>query len=151
MTYYYEDFAEGQVFTTPARTITEGDLVQFTGLSGDYHPVHTDEEFSKGTRFGTRIAHGLLGVSIITGLMLRTGVFEESVVALLGIDNWKFHNPIFIGDTLKCKILIRGKRLSSKSSYGIVYRDFELYNQKNKLVQSGAMNVMILCRSDYTD
>ncbi|MCL6597481.1 MAG: MaoC family dehydratase N-terminal domain-containing protein [Alicyclobacillus macrosporangiidus] len=145
---YYEDFFEGQEFITPARTITETDVVQFAGLSGDYNVIHTDEEFSKNTRFGSRIAHGLLGVSVVTGLMARTGIFEGTAVALLGIDKWRFLKPILIGDTVSCRIVIRGKRLTSNKHYGIIFRDFELKNQRGELVQTGSMNVMVLAKGE---
>jgi acyl dehydratase len=88
MALFYADLAEGQEFTTPARTITESDVVQFSGLTGDYNPIHTDAEFAADTRYRQRIVHGLFGVSVCIGLMSRTGIFEV-VVALLGVDEWR--------------------------------------------------------------
>lgn len=143
-TLYFEDFEVGKVFETPGRTITESDVMLFAGLSGDYNILHTNEEFAKSTRFGQRVAHGMLGVSVITGLMGRTGIFEGSAVALLGINNWKFLKPIFIGDTVYVRFKITDKRLSSSNpEVGIVNRFYELINQQGEIVQQGEMPVMV--------
>jgi acyl dehydratase len=75
MPLYFEDFQVGQRFTTPARTVTEADIVHFAGVSGDYNPIHTDAEFTRSTPFGARIAHGLLVLSMLTGLRQRSGHF----------------------------------------------------------------------------
>jgi acyl dehydratase len=143
MALFYADLAEGQEFTTPARTITETDVVQFSGLTGDCNPIHTDAEFAAGTRYGQRIVHGLFGVSVCIGLMSRTGIFEGSAVALLGVDEWRFRAPIFIGDTVRCRIHILGKRLTSSGETGVVQRRFELLNQRGDIVQDGRMDVMV--------
>ncbi|WP_010676987.1 MaoC family dehydratase [Bacillus timonensis] len=143
---YYEDFEIGQVFVSQARTITESDVVQFTGLSGDFNPLHTDEEFAKNTPFGTRIAHGALGFSIMTGLMDRLGVFSGTAIAFLGIDNWSFPKPIFIGDTIYFEMKITNKRPTSKGGRGIIFREITVFNQNKEIVQKGQMNIMVKCR-----
>jgi len=143
MTLFYGDLTAGQEFTTPARTITESDVVQFSGLTGDYNPIHTDAEFAADTRYGQRIVHGLFGVSVCIGLMSRIGIFEGSAVALLGVDEWRFRAPIFIGDTVRCRIQILGKRLTSGGETGVVQRRFELLNQRGDIVQDGRMDVMV--------
>ena len=97
---YYEEFEVGQQVKTAARTITESDIVSFAGLSGDYNAIHTDAEFSRGTPFGQRVAHGLLCLSIASGLAMRTGILEGTVLAFREINEWKFSKPIFIGDTI---------------------------------------------------
>jgi acyl dehydratase len=148
MTLYFEDFHPGQEFVTPARTVTEADVVSFAAWTGDYNPVHTDAEFSRGTRFGERIAHGLLGVSLCLGLMSRTGVFEGSAVALLGIDEWRFRLPVLIDDTVHCRITILGTRLTSSGTSGIVQRRFELLNQRGEVTQEGRMDVMVHLPAD---
>lgn len=125
---YFEDLEIGQEFTSPARTITESDIMQFAGLSGDYNPLHTDDVFAAGTPFGRRIAHGLLGLSIASGLIARTGIFDRTAIAMLGVDGWKFTAPIFIGDTVHVKIKITGKRESSKGNQGIIMREIQLIN-----------------------
>lgn len=146
MPLYFEDFTEDQTFTTPARTITESDVVSFAAWTGDYNPIHTDAEFARTTRFGERIAHGLLGASLCLGLMSRTGVFEGSAVALLGVDGWTFRAPLLIGDTVHCRITILGCRLTSRGDAGVVQRRFELLNQRGATTQEGRMDVLVAVR-----
>ena len=139
---YFEEFQVGEVYKSPARTITESDVMQFAGLSGDFNPLHTDEEFAKETVFRKRIAHGLLGLSITSGLMGRLGIFDGTVIAFLGLE-WKFTGPIFFGDTIHFKMTIQDKRETSKPDRGIIYRDVEVINQRSEVVQKGIMTIMV--------
>jgi acyl dehydratase len=143
---HLEDFAAGQVLTTPGRTITETDVVAFAAWTGDANQVHTDAEFAAGTRYGQRIVHGMLGASLCLGLIARTGIFEGTAVALLGIDGWRFTAPVFIGDTPTCTVEILGARPTSKGTYGVVERQVTLRNQRGETVQEGRMDVMVLRR-----
>lgn len=143
MTLYYEDLSEGQTFTGPARTVTETDLVNFAMLSGDWNPIHTDEEFAKSTYYGKRVVHGLFGLSMTTGLLDRTGLFAGSIIAALGIRDWNYKAPVFVGDTLHFEMEIASKRLTSKGDRGIVDRKFRLINQRNEVVQEGHIGLMI--------
>jgi acyl dehydratase len=143
MTLYLDDLHAGQVFVTPGRTITEADVMSFASWTNDNNQVHTDAEFAKHTRFGQRIVHGMLGASLCLGLIARTGVFEGSAVALLSIDEWKFAAPIFIGDTVTCTVEILSARPTSSGRYGIVERMLTLRNQRDEVVQSGRMDVMV--------
>jgi acyl dehydratase len=141
---YYEDFEIGMKFTTPGRTITETDLVLFTGISGDLSELHTNEEYGKTTKYGQRLCHGMLGVSVVTGLMTRSGIFER-VVAMLGINNWKFLKPLFVGDTVHVRFQITEKRLSnSNPQAGIIGRYYELINQRDEVIQKGEIPAMVL-------
>jgi len=146
MAYYYEDFSIGDEFKSPGRTVTESDVNLFAGLSGDYNPLHTDEEFAKGTIFGTRIAHGLLGLSMVSGLVMRLGVFDGTVIAFLGLE-WKFTGPLFIGDTIHFDMKIVEKRETSKADRGIIVREVFLLNQKNEVIQQGTMTIMMKRKS----
>ena len=83
---YFEEFTVGQKITSVGRTVTEGDIMSFAGLTGDYNQIHTDAAFAAGTQFGQRIAHGLLGLSIAVGLLMRTGVLEGTVLAFREIN-----------------------------------------------------------------
>jgi acyl dehydratase len=143
---FYEDFEVGQVFTTQARTITETDVVLFAGWSWDTNPPHTDAESMRQSRFGERIAHGMLGVSVAMGLASRLGIFEDSSIALLGIDDWRFAKPILIGDTVRCRVEITGARLTSRGDAGILDRRFELVNQRDEVVQHGRIGLMVARR-----
>lgn len=148
-TLFLEDLEVGQAFSGPARTITEADVVAFAGLSGDYNPIHTDAEFAKGTPYGQRVVYGLLGLSVLTGLLDRTRLFSGSAIAMLGIRDWKFTAPVFIGDTVTLRMEIRGVHRTSKGDRGVVDRHFELVNQRGEVVQQGHIDLMIRSR-DYS-
>lgn len=143
MARYYEDLRPGEVFTSRARTVTEHDVMAFAGLSGDYNQVHTDRTFAAETRFGEPIAHGLLAISIATGLINRTGVFDGTTVALLGIDSWRFNEVIRIGDTIHVEFEIGDMRETSNEAVGIVRRLIRIVNQDGVTVQEGEMTSMI--------
>ncbi len=146
MTYYFEDFSPGQVFLSQARTITETDVVSFAGWSWDTNPVHTDAESARHGRFGERIAHGVLGLSVALGLASRLGVFESCSIALLGIDRWRFQRPLLLGDTVRCRVEILDTRLTSKGDAGILRRRFTLLNQREDDVQEGEIALMVSLR-----
>lgn len=143
MTLYFEDLSVGQVLISPARTVTETDLVSFAMVSGDWNAIHTDEEFAKNTYYGKRVVHGVFGIALMTGLMDRAGWFDGSAIAMLGIDGWRFTGPVFVGDTLHCRVEITGKRLTSKGDRGILERKFSLLNQRDEVVQEGNISLMI--------
>jgi acyl dehydratase len=106
--------------------------------------VHTNVEFAKNTRYGQRIVHGMFGASLCLGLIARTGVFEGSAVALLGIDQWKFTAPVFIGDTLSCTVEILSARPTSSGEYGVLERQLTLTKQTGEVVQQGRMDLLVL-------
>lgn len=115
----------------------------FAGLSGDYYPLHTDEEFAKKTQFGTRIAHGALIMSISTGLIFNTGLFSGTAIAYFGLKNWFFKQPILIGDTIHVIQTVKDKRLSSKGDRGTVTFFTQIINQKGDVTQEGEQIVLI--------
>ena len=143
---FFEDFSVGQTFTSQGRTITETDVVLFAGWSWDTNPPHTDDESMRVSRFGGRIAHGMLGLSVAMGLASRLGVFEDSSIALLGVDGWRFHAPIRMGDTVHVTVEITGTRLTSAGDAGILSRRFTLTNQHGVVVQSGDVGLMVATR-----
>ena len=99
--YTYADLHVGMSFRSPGRTITDADLVAFAGLTGDYSELHTSDVYARASPFGRRIAHGMLGLAYAHGLMWpRTGELRETAIAFLGITDWKFTGPIFVGDTI---------------------------------------------------
>lgn len=149
MTLFLEDLEIGQTFTGPSRTITEADVVAFAGISGDFNPIHTDAEFAKDSPYGQRVVYGLLGLSVLTGLLDRTRLFSGSAIAMLGIRDWKFTAPVFIGDTVTLRMEIRGVHRTSRGDRGVVDRYFELVNQRDEVVQQGQIDLMIRSRS-YT-
>ncbi|HEY8449088.1 MAG TPA: MaoC/PaaZ C-terminal domain-containing protein [Bacillota bacterium] len=140
---YFEDFEVGAQYVTPRRTVTEADVVAFAGLSGDYNPLHTDAVFARETPFGRPIAHGLLVLSIVSGLFGRLGLTDGAALAFLGIDEWRFRKPVFFGDTIYARITIADKRETSKPDRGIIFRKVEVFNQDDELVQEGQLNLMV--------
>jgi acyl dehydratase len=143
---YFEDLKVGYSSVSKKRTVTETDLVNFTGLSWDTNPVHTDEEFCKTTDFGTRIAHGALGLMIVTGLNTSIGDYDGTMVASLGIDDWRFHHPIRIGDTVFLRTTVIETRRTKNPQRGVVRRRMELVNQRQEIVQSGVFVGMVRTR-----
>lgn len=143
MALYYEDLSIGQTFTSPARTVTETDLVHFAMLSGDWNPIHTDKEFAQTAYYGQRVVYGVLGIALLTGLMDRMGIFHGSAIAMLGIRNWQFKAPIFVDDTLHFVMEIVSKRLTSSGDRGIIDRKFSLLNQRGEVVQEGHIDLLI--------
>lgn len=139
---YFEDVEVGKTYVTPGRTITEADVVLFAGLSGDYNPLHTDEEFARQTPFGRRIAHGALGVAVVTGLLNRLGLFDGTATALLEIHT-RFVKPVFIGDTVHVEVVISDKRETRRPDQGIVVRQHRLINQRGEAVQEGTSTLMV--------
>jgi acyl dehydratase len=151
MTLYFEDFHVGQVFETRSRSISEADIVMFSGWSWDTNPVHTDAVSAAGGPFGQRIAHGVLGLSVAMGLVAGTGVFEGSSIALLGIDDWRFVAPMHIGDTVKCRVEITATRLTSTQDRGVLHRRLTLLNQSDETVQAGDIGLMVKLRPTHED
>jgi 3-hydroxybutyryl-CoA dehydratase len=129
---FLDDFKVGMSFETPSRTVTEADVVNFAALSGDYNPLHTDEEFAKKGRFGRRIAHGVLTLAIMTGLWDRIGIVSGSVEAFYGIDNLKFTRPVFFGDTLRATVMVVDKK--EREDSGMVTLSNSVVNQRGEEV-----------------
>lgn len=138
----YDEFEVGQEFTTASRTITEGDVSTFAGLSGDYNPLHTDEEYGKHTPFGGRIAHGLLAVAVSTGQANQLGIFEGSTIALLSM-SFKYTGAVKFGDTIHTVLTVAEMKESKKPDRGVVTFDVKTVNQKEESVVEGQWVVML--------
>lgn len=144
---FFEDYRVGAEYLTPARTITEADIALFAGLSGDYNPLHTDEEFARTTPYGTRIAHGVLGLAVVTGLKQRLGHGEGTTLAFLGL-TWNFKAAVLAGDTMRARVRITGTRPSRKPGRGVVTQQVELLNQRGEVVADGEHTLLVRSRSD---
>ena len=140
---YFEDYSPGQKIITTSRTITETDIVNFAGISGDYTQIHTDLEYSKETPFGQRVAHGLLGMAICSGLAAQTGVMEGTVLAFREIKDWKFMKPIFINDTVHAELTVKSKKEMARIGGGAVEIDVYLKNQSQDTLMRGTWVVLI--------
>ena len=140
---FYEQFELNKTLQTRRRTITEADIVAFCGISGDYNLVHTDEVFAAAeTPFGTRIAHGPLGLSVAIGLFSQLNVIEDTALALLGL-GWDFAGPILPGDTIHVRATPVEKRETRHPQRGIVKLAMEVINQRGETVQTGTMTVLL--------
>ncbi len=140
---YWEEFDTGESFKTRGRTVTEADIVNFAGLSGDFNQLHTDAEYAKGTIFGERIAHGMLGLVIASGLMQSLELYNDTLMAFLGLE-WRFTAPIKIGDTVHLEQTITEKRETKKPDRGIVALEAKLVNQRGEVVQEGIRRIMLM-------
>ena len=139
---HLEDFFVGQSWVTPARTITDADLVNFAGLSGDFNPLHTDEEFARQTQFGGRIFHGPGVFSVAIGLESRLGIKEGTAIAFLGM-SWNLRRPVRIGDTIRVEQRVAAVRPSaSKPDRGVVTFDVLVKNQRDEVCHDGQWFVM---------
>lgn len=144
---YFEEFSVGQRITSVGRTVTESDIMSFAGLTGDYNQIHTDAEFAKGTQFGQRIAHGLLGLSIAVGLLMRTGVLEGTVLAFREIVEWKFVKPVFIGDTIHVEMEAKELKAMPRIGGGLAHVALEVKNQKDETLMRGTLAVLVASKS----
>jgi len=139
---YFEEFEIGNKMVSPGRTVTETDLVQFCGLSGDFNELHTNTEYAQRTIFGQRVVHGLLGLAIASGLAGRLGFMEGTAQAFMGLD-WKFKRPIFIGDTIFVRAIVKSKKEIRRLGGGVVVLDVAVLNQREETVQEGEWTVLI--------
>jgi acyl dehydratase len=143
--YTYADLHVGMTFRSPGRTITDADLVAFAGLTGDYSELHTSDVYAKSSQFGRRVAHGMLGLAYAHGLMwARTGELRETAIAFLGINEWKFAGPVFVGDTIFVNYRIAELRDStSKPTQAIAVFDVEVETQDKRIVQRGRKALLL--------
>lgn len=138
---YFSEFEVGQDFVSGGRTVTEADVVAFAGLSGDYNPLHIDKSFAEKTPFGKRIAHGMLSVSISTGLGQTLGIFEGTTMALMG-QTFEYKRPVFFGDTIRLKLTVVSTKPSSKGGKGVVTFQSDILNQDDVAVITGSWTVL---------
>lgn len=138
----FDEFTTDEVFKTPARTVTETDVVSFAGLSHDFNPLHTDETYAADTPFGTRIAHGMLVASIATGLANRTGIFEGTTIALME-QVLRYKGAVKFGDTIHLELTVQEKKETSKDDRGIVRFAAEVKKQDGSTVIDGHWTLMM--------
>ena len=144
---FFEEYKPGMQLTSMAKTINEGDVAAFAGLTGDFSAIHTDAVYAANFVFGQRIAHGLLGLSTAVGLAVRMGFLEGTILAFREILDWKFSAPIFFGDTIHAVMEVTEVKAVPKLGGGLVTLRVEILNQDNKLVQQGKWSVLIKSNS----
>lgn len=143
---YFEEFSVGQKFNTVGRTVSEGDIFNFAGLTGDFNQIHTDAAFAATTQFGQRIAHGLLGLSLATGLIMRTGLLEGTVLAFREINEWKFVKPFYIGDTIYAELTVTETKALPRIGGGALISAIAVKNQNDDICQRGSLNLLVLSK-----
>ena len=144
---FFEDFQPGQKVSSVGRTVTEHDIVSFAGLSGDFNLIHTNAEFGKSTPFGQRIAHGLLGLAIASGLAVQTGILGANVIAFREVGEWKFVKPVFIGDTIHVEMEVLETKAFPRLSGGTVTLGIHVNNQSNETAMKGLWTVLVKTRN----
>lgn len=148
---YYEEFSDGEQVTTAGRTITEADVVNFAGLSGDYNSIHTDLAYTQSSFYKQRVAHGLLVLSIASGLAFRTGLIEGTVIAWRDIGDWRFSQPVFIGDTVHAELEVVDRKPMPRLGGGRVDLEVRVKNQDDKVVMNGRWGLLVLSKPEAAD
>jgi len=139
---YFEDYEIGEKFVTRARTITETDIVMFAAFSGDWYPLHVDVEYARKSPFGERIAHGMLVLSVMSGLM---PLYDMAIVAFYGMDKVRFTAPTKIGDTLRVQMTVTEKKDKGEAG-GVVTFENRVMNQRDEEAAVTIIKAMIAKR-----
>ena len=139
---YYEEYTVGDAITSQGRTVTEADIVNFAMLSGDWNLLHTDAEAARETPYGERIAHGLLVLSMATGLAERLGFMHQTVLGFMGLE-WQFRAAVKIGDTIRVQATVSELKPMARLGGGYVTFKVQILNQQDKVVQRGAWTVLV--------
>ena len=139
---YFEEFSPGDSVVSAGRTITEADIVNFAGLSGDFTQLHTNAELARQGAYGQRVAHGLLGLAVASGLLAQLGYLEGTVLAFREL-TWKFSLPVFIGDTLRARSTVAELKPTRRLGGGLVTFEIEVTNQEERVVMSGKWVVLV--------
>jgi len=139
----YDTINVGDHFTSPGRTVSESHHGLFVLLSGDWHSIHCDEAYAAATPLGRRLVHGTFGITMALG-SLEAQVLNvvDRLIAALGIREWSYKAPIFIGDTLHIELELAGKRITSRGDAYILQRHIRLINQSGTVVQEGLVDSM---------
>jgi len=141
---YLDDLKLTESWRSPGRTITETDVVIFGTWSGDMHPLHTNEEYAKGTQYGGRIFHGPGALAIAFGLEMSLGWKNGSAIAFLGLKDWRLTAPVRIGDTISVKEeVVEIRPSSTKEDRGVVTTRVEIVNQFGEVCQEGLWVVLL--------
>jgi acyl dehydratase len=143
---YLDDVETGQEWESLCRTVTQTDIVNFAGVSGDFNPIHIDHEFARTTLFRQPIAHGLLIFSIASGLGLYSPPMRT--LAFLSIREWQFREPVFIGDTIRVRTKVLEKQVKSRGRRGVITWQRRIVNQNEKVVQEGVTLTLVEGRAE---
>lgn len=141
---YFDDIVVGRVWTSPRRTITESDVIQFATMTGDFNPLHVDYDYASKSHYGQPIAHGLLGMAWVAGL----GSYFPHVktLAFTAVNNWEFGRPLFFGDTVFVETTCLDKSGAGRRAGKVVWHR-KLINQTNQITQQGVFETLVSVRS----
>ncbi|MDT3698673.1 MAG: MaoC/PaaZ C-terminal domain-containing protein [Thermincola sp.] len=138
----FDEFNIGEDIFTAPRTITEADVVNFAGLSGDFNPLHVNEEFMKNSDFGSRIAHGALVAAISSGQANQLGIYEGTAIAVAQVTT-RYTGAVRFGDTVSTVITCIDKKESKKPDRGVATFQVKVLNQRDVVVQEGEWVVIL--------
>lgn len=144
---YFDEIELGERFVTRGRTVTETDIVQWCALTGDWYVLHTNAHYAEQTRFGQRIAPGLLVHAIAAGLGVPPDA--PAIVANYGTDALRFVAPTFIGDTIRLKGEVIGKTDKRQGKDGVLKLNWNVYNQNDTLVLTSDLQILMSCRGRF--
>jgi acyl dehydratase len=134
----FDTLAVGSTFRSRGRTITEADLVSFSALTGDHHPLHTDAEWAAESEFNGRVAHGMLLLSYCVGLV---PLDPARVMALRGFERIAFKRPVRIGDTIHVEGELESKK-ELDAAAGLVVFAWKIFNQRGESVAFAKIRVV---------
>ena len=143
---YGDDFRIGDIYRTPAITVTESHVVNWAGLTGDFYPLHMDHEYAARTQFGERIAHGPLIFGLAVGLVALAGFGEDSVIAWLGVDKLRMHAPVRMGDTIRVTVEVKEQTATSNPKKGVQMWLYTVRNQREETVMTFDYKMMFHMR-----
>jgi len=142
---FFDDIEVGQEWESLSRTVTESDIINFAGVSGDFNPIHVDHEFARSTSFRQPIAHGLLVLSIASGLGIMAPPMRT--LAFMAIRELQFREPVFIGDTIRVRTKVVEKQAKGRGRRGVVTWQRRILNQHGKVVQEGLTVTLVESRA----
>jgi len=135
----FEEMHEGARFRTRGRTVTESDVVAFAAQTGDWHPQHSDAAWAESSKFGERIAHGMLVISYALGLVQ----FDPAhVVALRRVADAVFKRPVRLGDTISVRGSVESCSPIGDEAAGLVTLAFRVVNQRDETVVRARVEVV---------
>jgi len=139
----FEDLAIGQIFTCHGRTLTETDLSLYSMLTGDWHPIHADEDFARTTKLGQRMFQGSFGIALAIALSADLMQLRNPIIAALGIRDWSFKSPLVIADTVHVELEIADKRVTSDGRRAVIGRRLRLLKSDKSVAQEGTADLMV--------
>jgi acyl dehydratase len=144
---YHEELEPGRTFRTSSRLVTQADVEAFSEVSGDRNPLHSDEAYAKRSVFGGRVAHGVLGLAVATGLLNAAGLTRGTLVALLGV-TWDFVAPLYPGTAVRLDLEVVERRSTSRPDRGLIVLRGQLVSDQAEVLQTGEFRLLVRRRGD---